>query len=346
MELESTVVYTDGACRGNPGPGGWAWVVPNGRWANGAAADTTNQRMELTAVLEALLALDGPVEVVSDSTYVVNCFRDHWWEGWLRRGWKNSKKEPVANRDLWEPLIDIYQPRDDQITFTWVKGHAGDEWNDVADRLAVEAAARQQGRSGVGVPDDLGPPDGLVAPPVPTDGRANSSWRPPGRALAVLGVQPPQLGGYEENRITADVRRRLREIIEAKCVVDADLVVLTGLRLGAETLGAEAARLAGVPYVAVLPYPDPDARWPDATRARFADLVGSAVTTVQLERKIPESTQRAGQALDRRNGWLRKVADEALIVWDGIDRRIDKVIKDFKRDLEDEVWVIDVESPR
>ena len=252
----------------------------------------------------------------------------------------------MANRDLWEPLIDIYQPRADQITFTWVKGHAGDEWNDVADRLAVEAAARQQGRSGIGVPDDLGPPDGLIAPPVPTDGPANSSWRPLGRAMAVLGVQPPQLGGYEENRIAADVRRRLREIIEAKRALDADLVVLTGLRLGAETLGAEAARLAGVPYVAVLPYPDPDARWPTATRARFADLAGSAETIVQLERKVPESTQRAGQALDRRNGWLRKVADEALIVWDGVDRRIDKVIKEFERDLGDDVWVIDVEPPR
>ncbi|NIR36096.1 MAG: ribonuclease HI, partial [Actinobacteria bacterium] len=145
-------MYTDGACRGNPGPGGWAWIVPDGPWANGGDPDTTNQRMELTAVLEALRSLDGPVDVVSDSTYVVNCFRDRWWEGWLRRDWKNSNKKPVANRDLWEPLIDLYRTREHEVTFRWVKGHAGDEWNDLADRLAVEASHTQQGRSGTGLP--------------------------------------------------------------------------------------------------------------------------------------------------------------------------------------------------
>jgi hypothetical protein len=298
--------------------------------------------MELNAVLEALLAIDGAVDVISDSTYVVHCFRDRWWEGWIRREWKNSKKEPVANRDLWEPLIDVYQPRADEITFSWVKAHAGNEWNDIADRLAVEAAARQIGRSGEGMPDDLGPPDGFISPTASTAAPANSTWRPPGRALVVLGVQPPQLGGYEENRTAADVRRQLGQIIEAKHALDKTLVVLSGLRLGAETLGAEAARLVGVPYVAVLPYPDPDAHWPDATRARFADLVASASAIVQLEHKTPDSPQRAGQAIDRRNGWLRKVADEALIVWDGVDRRIDGVIKDFERDLAEDVWVIDV----
>jgi RNase H len=79
----ATVVYTDGACSGNPGPGGWAWAVPRGRYASGARAWTTNQRMEIMAVLEAAKAFDGPLEVVSDSTYVINCFRDRWWEGWL-----------------------------------------------------------------------------------------------------------------------------------------------------------------------------------------------------------------------------------------------------------------------
>src|SRR5690242_16429685 len=81
-----TTVYTDGACVGNPGPGGWAWAVPGGRFASGPAAQTTNQRMEISAVLEALRAIEGKVDVVSDSTYVVNCFRDRWWEGWLKRG--------------------------------------------------------------------------------------------------------------------------------------------------------------------------------------------------------------------------------------------------------------------
>ncbi len=144
---ESRVVYTDGACSGNPGPGGWAWAVPSGEFASGAAPHTTNQRMELTAVLEAVKALPGPLEVVSDSTYVVNCFRDRWWEGWLRRGWRNSAGKPVANRDLWEPLVEMVNGRG-HVQFRWVKGHNGDAMNDLVDKLAVEAALSQLARSG------------------------------------------------------------------------------------------------------------------------------------------------------------------------------------------------------
>lgn len=142
----ATVVFTDGACLGNPGPGGWAWAVPDGAYASGYEARTTNQRMEVTAVLEALRTLPGPVQVVSDSTYVVNCFRDKWWEGWLRRGWMNSARKPVANRDLWEPLVALYRERGD-VTFRWVKGHSGDRMNDLVDELAVAAARTQQSAS-------------------------------------------------------------------------------------------------------------------------------------------------------------------------------------------------------
>jgi ribonuclease HI len=110
------VVYTDGACLGNPGPGGWAWAEPGGAYASGADPRTTNQRMEITAALEGVRAHPGPLEVVSDSTYVVNCFRDRWWEGWLRRGWTNAAKKPVANRDLWEPLVELVRTRGD-VTF-------------------------------------------------------------------------------------------------------------------------------------------------------------------------------------------------------------------------------------
>lgn len=136
-------VWTDGACSGNPGPGGWAWATKDGRQGSGGAPATTNQRMEIQAALSAVTELggDGPLVVVSDSTYVVNCFRDGWWRGWLARGWVNSAKKPVANRDLWEPLIDLVRARDD-IRFRWVKGHSGDPMNDLVDRLAVEAAAR------------------------------------------------------------------------------------------------------------------------------------------------------------------------------------------------------------
>jgi ribonuclease HI len=146
-----TVVYTDGACSGNPGPGGWAWAVPGGRWRSGAAAHTTNQRMEITAALEALRALPRPLEVHSDSTYVVNCFRDRWWEGWIKRGWRNSQGKPVANRDLWEPLIALYRQDADSVRFHWVKGHAGDLMNEIVDELAVEACRTQTGASGTSV---------------------------------------------------------------------------------------------------------------------------------------------------------------------------------------------------
>lgn len=145
-------VYTDGACRGNPGRGGWAWAVPGGRFASGAEPATTNQRMEITAALEALRSLtaDGAsdVDVVSDSTYVVNCFKDRWWQGWQRRNWKNSQNKPVANRDLWEPLIELAVSSESNVTWRWVKGHSGDPWNDRVDELATIAADRGWGETG------------------------------------------------------------------------------------------------------------------------------------------------------------------------------------------------------
>jgi ribonuclease HI len=117
------------------------------RNGSGGEAYTTNQRMELTAVLQALRTLGADADatgagllVVSDSQYVVNCFRDRWWEGWLARGWRNSQRQPVANRDLWEPLIDLVRTRGD-VEFRWVKGHSGDVMNDLVDELAVKAIA-------------------------------------------------------------------------------------------------------------------------------------------------------------------------------------------------------------
>ena len=141
-----TVVYTDGACSGNPGPGGWAWGVEDGRFESGAVAHTTNQRMEIMAAFEAVRAIDGSLKIISDSTYVVNCFRDRWWEGWLKRGWTNSAKKPVANRDLWEPFIELALSR--KVTFRWVKGHGTDLMNAWVDELAVLAAQTGQGQKG------------------------------------------------------------------------------------------------------------------------------------------------------------------------------------------------------
>jgi ribonuclease HI len=143
--MERVEVFTDGACSGNPGPGGWGWAVSPDGVPNGSGGEdhTTNQRMEVYAVLDAIrtLGVNGtPIEIVSDSTYVVNCFRDRWYVKWERNGWKNSKKQEVANIDLWKPLIDAV--RNSDVTFRWVKGHSGDRMNDLVDRLAVAATPR------------------------------------------------------------------------------------------------------------------------------------------------------------------------------------------------------------
>ena len=139
-------IHTDGACRGNPGPGGWAWAEGTDRYASGAEAHTTNQRMDVRAAIEALRACpEGPVEIVSDSSYVVKCFNDKWYVGWRRRGWKNSQGQPVANRDLWEELFALALDSDREVVFTWVKGHSGDPMNDFVDDLATMAADTQRG---------------------------------------------------------------------------------------------------------------------------------------------------------------------------------------------------------
>ena len=280
---------------------------------------TTNQRMEINAALEAVTALDGPLEVVSDSTYVVNCFRDSWYVGWKRRGWTNSQKKPVANRDLWEPLIELYQQRGGEpvITFRWVKGHSGDPMNDLVDRLAVEAAATQAGtlrvarRSGSSrAGADLGVRGrwGRGGGPRPTRGSSadRRRWWSTGAASR------RRLGGYGDNPTADRVRERLAEILKAKRRMHADLVVLTGLGLGAEQIGAEVAAAAGVPYVAVLPYPDQDAVWPAAGRQRFAKLLELAAARLggrRARRRPPATKQAAGGALARRDAWLGRQAD-------------------------------------
>jgi ribonuclease HI len=325
-----TFAYTDGACLGNPGPGGWAWAIPGDRYASGPAAATTNQRMEITAALEAVRAIQGRLEIVSDSTYVVNCFRDRWWEGWLRRDWKNSKKEPVANRDLWEPLIQLVRDRGD-VTFSWVKGHSGDPMNDLVDRLAVEAATRQEGRSGVGEPDDLGPPDLPGAGTVTAKGRDRRL--PPGRLVLVGGHRPDGLGGYDPNPVADGVRQRLGEALAALAEVDGPFTVVSGLRLGAEQLGAEAALDRGLPLVVVLPFPNPDAPWPAASRARFAELLAAADKVITLESKEPATKQLAGAALGRRDAWLAKQVDSAVVVWDQEDDDVGRLVRSLEDHL-------------
>ena len=142
------VAYTDGSSRGNPGPGGYGavllYVDPAGEEHRKELSQgyrvTTNNRMELLGAIVALEALKRPceVELHSDSQYVVNAFNQHWVEGWLRKGWKNSQKQPVKNVDLWQRLLAAMRPH--RVTWLWVKGHAGHELNERADELATRAA--------------------------------------------------------------------------------------------------------------------------------------------------------------------------------------------------------------
>ena len=141
--MKTVTIYTDGACSGNPGPGGWCAILEyQGRekMISGGGESTTNNRMELMAVIVALEALNRPcdVEVHSDSQYVVNAFNKHWIDGWKKRGWKTANKQPVKNRDLWERLLAAKSKH--KVEFIWVKGHAGHELNERCDELATTAA--------------------------------------------------------------------------------------------------------------------------------------------------------------------------------------------------------------
>jgi ribonuclease HI len=137
------VIYTDGACSGNPGPGGWGAVLRYGdtvKELRGGEPLTTNNRMELTATIEALNALKRPcaVELHVDSQYVKDGL-NKWIHGWKRNGWKTADKKPVKNVELWQALDAATQRH--KIAWHWVKGHAGDEWNERADELANEGMA-------------------------------------------------------------------------------------------------------------------------------------------------------------------------------------------------------------
>ena len=142
-------LYTDGSCLGNPGPGGWAYVLEFGQHRKVGAdsvSDTTNNRMELEAVIRGLDAIKNkshPVQVFTDSEYVVKGFTQ-WLKVWKRKGWKNARKRPVKNKDLWQ-FLDRLTSQFDQIEFTWIRGHNGHEWNEWVDTLAREAAQKAKG---------------------------------------------------------------------------------------------------------------------------------------------------------------------------------------------------------
>ena len=342
-------VFTDGSCLGNPGPGGWAYVVDGGPWECGYEPSTTNQRMEVTAAARAVESLKGPLRIVSDSTYVVKCFTDEWWKGWHRRNWLNTAKKPVANRDLWEPFIDAVLARDD-VTFAWVKGHAGQRLNSAADALAVHAAGTAAGLRGDRYDDavldqltDQRSASKEIVADVGGD-RARSTvgaTEITGHGLAVLGHRPPELGGYNENPVSRRVLRQLSDVLAAKREMHPDLVVASGLGLGAETMGAEAALAAGVPYVVVLAFEGLEARWPAPARRRFAELRQQARQEFVLASTAPADSAAFGKAMRRRDTWFMRNCAEAVLV----RRTDDRTLTDLHRRLEDafdgDVWVVE-----
>lgn len=140
--MKEVMIYTDGACSGNPGPGGWGAVLFYGdkrKEMSGGEKHTTNNRMEILSVVEALKALKEPckITVYSDSAYVVNAFQQRWINNWQKNGWVNSQKKPVENQDLWKSLLA--QMERHQVQYVKVKGHSDNEWNNRCDQLAREA---------------------------------------------------------------------------------------------------------------------------------------------------------------------------------------------------------------
>lgn len=138
--MKKIQIFTDGACSGNPGPGGWGAILKyNGtvKELSGGQTHTTNNRMELTGVIEALSALKEPCEVTltTDSKYIVDAVTKGWAEGWKKRGWIKSDKKPALNSDLWEKLLNLLEIQ--KVSFVWVKGHAGHPENERCDTLAV-----------------------------------------------------------------------------------------------------------------------------------------------------------------------------------------------------------------
>ncbi len=140
MQITEVEIFTDGACSGNPGPGGWGAILRCGgkeKELSGGEAHTTNNRMELLGVINALEALKFPckVKLTTDSKYVVDGITKGWAAGWRKRGWKKSDGKPALNPDLWERLLDLLDKH--EVEFAWIKGHAGHAENERCDRLAV-----------------------------------------------------------------------------------------------------------------------------------------------------------------------------------------------------------------
>ena len=214
---------------------------------------------------------------------MVNCFNDRWYEGWLERNWRNAQRKPVANRDLWEPLVELFRARRGELSFVWVKAHAGDEMNELVDQMAVaQSLAWRDG-------GDAGSAPAGPLPPWPID-----------QAVVVTGVAEPD----------AD---QVAGLADAVAGLDPghDLLI-TGLRRGVELLAGELAVAGGVTLGVVLPFADPAARWPRADLDRFEACLGRAEWVVTLD----GDRSKPGVAIAARNAWLWEAAVGAIVVGD------------------------------
>lgn len=298
--------------------------------------------MELTAVLRAIQDNPGrPLHLVMDSTYVKDGLQK-WSVNWIKNGWLTKDKQPVKNREIWEPLIAERDARAHELTFEWVKGHSGDAMNDLVDELAV--VQRDLFRAGVG-PTPGAPGGGGKLSDLPVEEQRAERRRrdgriPDGHLLVVVGLGPDGLGGWDQNPTADDVRRRLTEWIDAQAQIHPDLVVVTGLRPGAELLAAEAAIRADVPYAAVIAFPDQDRNLTAAARSRFVDLKGRAVRVIAFEKKSPADSDAFRKAMARRDTWLANAADQAVLIWDEQDNRLDRLHTELEKTLGDNLLVL------
>lgn len=286
--------------------------------------------MELMAVYQAIKANPGPLVVVMDSTYVKDGL-EKWSKNWVKNGWQTKDKKPVKNREIWEPLVALRDKRGSELSFEWVKGHSGHPLNDFVDELAVAERDKVRGAAGPGSGSGGVKLADMDSAQQREERRKRDSRIPEGHLLVVLGMA----------ELPSDsVQSKLRDLIAGYREIYEDLVVVTGLRPGAEQLGAKAAIAADVPYVALVSFPGQENSFKPEAKAQYRDLVGRARSVVNFERKVPADKDGFIKAMKRRDAWLANAADQAVLVWDEMDNRFDRLYSDLDKRLGVELTVL------
>jgi ribonuclease HI/uncharacterized phage-like protein YoqJ len=333
-----TLVYTAGVREPGADVAGWAWVVPAGRFACGASSRAPRTRMQLAAIVEALRALPGQLEIVTDAPDVAATFLEDRWPAWEARGWRSRAGREIPDRDLWESLVAACRERGGpdavQIVTMNEPTNRGSGYpvHHTAAELARAAAA--SGRSWSG--DEV--PEAVTAGPVVEHGSGNHLT---GFPLGVFGPKPPGLGGFPPNPVLDRLRSRLAGIITTAAARHHDLRLVCGLRPGTELAAAEAAVEVGVPVDVVLPYPDPVRSWPEKSQEQFRQGLKLADRVLILQKRMPTSRHQAGLGLARKDAWVVRRLATAVLVWDGRDETFRAVHRDLQAHLGPALTVID-----